>query len=58
MKKTLIRLLLYIFVFYLLINIFLYINQKNILYLPDNKDFFDCSSFSDEEKKYYQNNKK
>ena len=35
-----------IFSLYLFFNIMLYFNQKEMLYLPDNKDFFECKNFT------------
>ena len=41
--------------FYLFLNIMLYFNQKEMLYLPDNsKDFFDCQNFTEKEIKQYK----
>ncbi len=54
--------LLLFFIFYLIFGVFLFFNQKNMLYFPDNQDFNNCPGFLDYEKInhngtrfYYQN---
>ena len=43
---------------YFLMIIYLFFNQKSMLYFPDKTDFLNCKNFSEEEKKSYENNLK
>jgi hypothetical protein len=38
---------------YLFVNIFLFFNQKDMLYFPDKTDFFECKNFIKKEKKSF-----
>ena len=40
---------------YLLINIFLFFLQKDLLYFPDKTNFYSCKNFSQDEMKTYKN---
>ena len=55
--KIIKKILIIIFVVYLFLNIFLFFNQKNMLYFPDKTDFLECDNFNKNQKKYYKNTK-
>jgi hypothetical protein len=40
---------------YLLANIYLFLNQKNMLYFPNKTDFYSCDNFIEEQKKEFNN---
>lgn len=49
-KKIIIRWLIILSVIYLAYGFYLYLNQRNFIYYPDDQDFETCSGFSDYEK--------
>jgi len=53
--KIIKKILITIFAIYLFLNIFLFFNQKNMLYFPDKTDFSNCENFNKNQKKYYKN---
>lgn len=53
MKTNIIIILIALAIFYLSILIYLYINQKSLVYFPDKTDFYNCDNFLEEEKKQY-----
>jgi uncharacterized protein len=52
-KKLFFKILIGIAVIYLLLGLYLYFNQNNIIYYPDNQNFDTCSGFSDYQKINY-----
>ena len=47
------KILIIIITVYLFLNIFLFFNQKNMLYFPDKTDFLECDNFTEKEKINY-----
>ena len=56
--KKIKKILIIILIIYLLANIFLFFNQKNMLYFPNKTDFLNCDNFTKKQKKFYTNYKK
>ncbi len=52
--KILIRVIKSIFISYLIVSVFLFFFQKNMLYFPSSKDFYSCEHFSDSQKAVYK----
>jgi esterase/lipase len=50
LKKTIINLSFALAIVYILFGLFLFFNQKSMLYYPNNQDFNQCNGFSDYEK--------
>lgn len=50
LKKTFVNILIAITIIYILLGLFLFLNQKSILYYPNNQDFNSCKGFIDYEK--------
>lgn len=62
-KKTILRIFVYFLIIYVILFLFLFFNQRSMIYFPNNQDFYDCHGFSDYEKInfngtrfYFQNN--
>jgi esterase/lipase len=51
------KILIIIWIIYIFINIFLFFNQKNMLYFPNKVDFYNCDNFKENEKKEYKSTK-
>ncbi len=53
LNKKALKLPIALFLIYIIFGLFLYINQKSMIYYPDDQDFEACQAFSDYEKKTF-----
>lgn len=53
LKKILLNILIAFIIFYLVFGLILYVNQRSMLYFPNNQDFNNCVSFKDYQKINY-----
>jgi uncharacterized protein len=53
-KGFLLNLIIGLLIIYVLFGIYLFLDQKSMIYFPDNRDFEKCSGFNDYEKRNYE----